>query len=87
MSSRFPSKDLKIKICKIIMLSVVLCGCNAWSLTLREERRLRVFENKIMRRIFRPKGDAIGEWKMLNNIELHSFTVHVILSERLSLED
>jgi hypothetical protein len=54
------------------MLSVVLYGCDAWSLTLRVERRLGVFENRIMRRIFGPKRDANGEWRRLNNKELHS---------------
>ena len=51
----------KIKIYKTIILPVVLYGCEAWSLTLRKERRLRVFENRILRRIFGPKGDENGE--------------------------
>ena len=49
---------LKIKIYRIIILPVVLYGCETWSLTLREERRLRVFENRVLRRIFGPKRDG-----------------------------
>jgi hypothetical protein len=50
----------------------VLYGCEAWCLTLREEYRLRAFENRILRRIFGPKRDENGEWRRLNNDELHS---------------
>jgi len=58
--SSFISKNLKI--CKIITLPVVKYGCETWSRTLREERRLRVFENRVLRRIFGPKRDeVIGE--------------------------
>ena len=47
-------------------------GCETWSLTLREERRLRVFENRVLRRIFGPKRDEVtGEWKKLHNEELN----------------
>ena len=60
-------------------LPVVLYGCETWSLTLREECRLRVFENRILRAIFGPKRDENGEWRRLYNEELHS-TVHLILS-------
>ena len=59
LSSRLLSKNLKIKIYKII-LQVVLYGCETWSVTLREECRLRVFENRILRRIFGPKRDENG---------------------------
>jgi hypothetical protein len=52
LSSMLLSKNLKIKIYKIIILPVVLYGCETWSLTLREERRLRVFENRVLRRVF-----------------------------------
>ena len=69
LSSRLLTKNLKIKICKTIILPVVLYGCETWSLTLREESRLRVFENMILRRIFEPKN---GEWRRLRNEELHS---------------
>ena len=66
------SKNLKINIYKTIILRVVLYGCETWSLTLREECRLRVFENSILRRIFGPKRDESGEWRRLHNEELHS---------------
>jgi hypothetical protein len=53
-------------------LSVVLYGCEAWSLTLREERRLKVFENRVLRRVFGPKRDEVtGEWRKLHNEELN----------------
>ena len=51
----------------------VLYGCETWSLTLRKERRLRVFENRILRRIFGPMRDANGEWRRLHNEKFHSF--------------
>ena len=54
LSSRFLSKNLKIKVYRTIIPSVVLYGCETWSLTLREERRLRVFENRVLRRVFGP---------------------------------
>jgi hypothetical protein len=55
------------------MLPVVLYGCESWSLTLREECRLRVFENRVLRRIFGPKRDeAIGKWRRLRNEELYT---------------
>ena len=54
---------------KTIILPVVLYGCETWSLTLREESRLRVFENKILRRIYGPKRDENGEWRRLHNAE------------------
>jgi hypothetical protein len=51
---------------------VVLYGCETWSLTLREEYRLGVFENKVLRRIYGPKRDEVtGEWRKLQNEELH----------------
>jgi len=56
----------------LIKLAVVLYGCETWSLTLREERRLRVFENRVLRRIFGPKRDEVtGEWRKLHNEELN----------------
>ena len=51
------SKKLKIKIYRVIILPVVLYGCETWSLTLRDDRRLRVFENRVLRRVFGPKRD------------------------------
>ena len=65
------SKKLNIKVYRTIIFSVVLYGCETWSLTLREERRLRVFENRVLRRVFGPKRDkATGEWRKLHNEEL-----------------
>jgi len=55
LSSRLLSKNLKIKIYSTIILPVILYGCEAWSLTLREESKLRVFENMVLRRIFGPR--------------------------------
>jgi hypothetical protein len=72
LSSRLLSRNGKVKIYKTIILPVVLYGCETWSLTLREEQRLRVFENKILRRIYGPKRDEVtGEWRKLHNEELH----------------
>jgi hypothetical protein len=59
MSSSLLYKNIKIKINRTIILPVVLCGCKTWSITLREERRLRVFENRVPRRIFGPKRDEV----------------------------
>jgi hypothetical protein len=68
LSSSLLSKNVKIKIYRTIILPVVLYGCESWSLTLREECRLRVFENRVLRRIFGPKRDEVtGEWKRLHN--------------------
>jgi hypothetical protein len=65
-------KNVKVKIYKTIILPVVLYGCETWSLTLREVNRLRVFENRILRRIFGPKRDEVtGELRKLHNEELH----------------
>jgi hypothetical protein len=65
------SKNLKIKIHKNI-LPVVFYGCETWSLTLREERRPRVFENRVLRRIFGPKRNEVtGDWRELHNEELN----------------
>ena len=68
LSSRLLSKNLNIKIHRIIILSLVLYGCETWSLTMWEERKLRVFENMVLRRIFGPRRDEImGEWRRLHN--------------------
>jgi hypothetical protein len=57
---------------KTIILPVVLYGCETWSLTLREEHRLRVFENRVLRILFGPKRDEVtGEWRKLHNEELN----------------
>ena len=61
-----------IKIYRTIILPVVLYGCETWSLTLREENRLRVFENRVLRGIFGAKRDEVrGEWRKLHNEELN----------------
>ena len=89
LSPSLVSKNLKIKKYRIIILPVVLYGCETWSLTLREERRLRVFENRVLRRIFGPKRDGVtGEWRKLHNDELNDLycspnIVRVIRSRRM----
>ncbi|KAJ4428674.1 hypothetical protein ANN_25667 [Periplaneta americana] len=66
-------KSLKVRIYKTVILPVVLYGCETWTLTLREEHRLKVFENKVLRKIFGAKRDEVtGEWKKLHNTELHA---------------
>jgi hypothetical protein len=68
---QFVIQNLKIKIYRTIILPLVLYGCETWSLTLREERRLRVFENRVLR-IFGPKrNEVIREWRKLHNEELN----------------
>jgi hypothetical protein len=80
LSSSFLSKDTKIKVYGNIILSVVLYGCENWSLTLREKRRLRMFENRVLRRIFGPKRDEItGEWRELQNEELNDLYSPIVL--------
>ncbi|KAJ4438254.1 hypothetical protein ANN_14193, partial [Periplaneta americana] len=72
---RLLSKNLKVRIYKTAtgILLVVLYGCETWTLTLREEQRLRVFENKVLRKIFGAKrGEVTGEWRKLHNTELHA---------------
>ena len=64
LSSSLLSKNLKIKIYRNIILPAVLYGSETWSLTLREESRLRVFQNRVLRRVFGPKKDEVpGEWR------------------------
>ena len=66
------SKNLKIKLYGTIILPVVLYECKTWSLTLREERRLRVFENRVLRRLFGPKRDEVtGKRRKLHNEEIN----------------
>ncbi|KAJ4439539.1 hypothetical protein ANN_07663 [Periplaneta americana] len=73
LSSSLLSKNLKVRIYKTVILPVVLYGCETWTLTLREELRLRVFENKVLRKIFGAKRDEVtGEWRKLHNTELHA---------------
>jgi hypothetical protein len=69
-SSRLLSKNVKIRIYKTIIFPAVLYGYETWSLTLREEHRLRVFENRVLRKIFGPKRDGeMGGWRKLHNEE------------------
>jgi hypothetical protein len=87
LSSRLITKNLKIKIYKTVILPVVLYGCETWSLTLREEHRLRVFGNRVLR-IFGPEREEDGSWRKLHNDELHSLysspnIVRVIKSRKL----
>jgi hypothetical protein len=64
-------KNIKIKIYKTITLPVILYGCETWCLTLREERRVRVFEKRVLMRIFGPRRDEVTwEWRKLHNEEL-----------------
>src|SRR5215475_6099359 len=89
LSSRLLSKNLKIKIYRTIIQPVVLYGCETWSLTLREEHRLRVFENRVLRRVFVPKRDEVtGEWRKLHKEELKDLysspsIVRVVKSRRM----
>jgi hypothetical protein len=72
-SSRLLSKNIKIRIYKSIILPVVLYVCETYPLTLREEHRLRVFENRELRRILGPKRDEVtGDWRKLHSEELHN---------------
>jgi hypothetical protein len=71
--NRLLSKNIKIRIYKTIILPLVLYGCETWSLTLWEEHRLRVFEDRVLRRIFGPKREEVtGGWRKLHNEELHN---------------
>ncbi|KAJ4435839.1 hypothetical protein ANN_18458 [Periplaneta americana] len=73
LSSSLLSKNLKVRIYKTVILPVLLYGCETWTLTLREEQSLRVFENKVLRKIFGAKRyEVTGEWRKLHNSELHA---------------
>jgi hypothetical protein len=87
--SRLLSKNVKVKIHKTIILLVVLYGCETWSLTVREEHRLRVFDNRVLRRIFGLKrNELMGGWGELHNEELHDLysspsIIRIIKSRRM----
>ena len=89
LSSSLLSRNVKIKIYRTIILPVVLHGREAWSFTLREEHRLRVFQSRVLRRIFGPKRDEVtGKWRRLHKNELYALyslpnIIRVIKSRRL----
>jgi hypothetical protein len=91
-SSKCLYKNLKIRIYKTIILPVVLYGCETWSLALREEHMLRVFENRVLRRIFGPKRvEVMGGWRKLHSEELHNLyslpnIIRTIKSRRMRWE-
>jgi hypothetical protein len=82
-----------MRIYKTIILPVILYGCETWSLTLREEHRLRVFENKVLRRTFGPKRDEVtGGWRKLHNEEFRDLysspsIIRIIKSRRMGWEE
>ena len=83
------TKTLKIKIYRTMILSIVLHGCETWSLTLREEHKLGLFENRVLRRVFGLKRDEVtGEWRKLHIEELRDLyslpnVVRVVKSRRM----
>jgi hypothetical protein len=91
LSSRLLSRNMKIKIYKNIILPAVLYGCETLSLTLREDHRLRVFENRVLRKIFGPSRDEVaGDWRKLHNEELRGLysspgIIRVIRARRMRL--
>jgi hypothetical protein len=93
LSSRLLPKNIKIRIQKTVILPVVLHGCDAWSLILREEHRLRVLEKRVLRGIFGQKRDEMtGDWRKLHNEELHNLysspnLIRMITSRRMAWQD
>jgi hypothetical protein len=83
------SENVNTRIYKTLLLPAVLYECETWSLILREEQRLRVFENKVLRRIFGPnRDDVTGEWRKLHNEELRDLysspsIIKIIMSRRM----
>jgi hypothetical protein len=76
LSSHLLLKSLNIRIFKTIIWPVILCGCETWSLTVKEEHRLRVFENRVLRRMFGLERDEVtGEWK---NCITRSFVIFTL---------
>jgi hypothetical protein len=86
LSSRLLSRNLKVKIYKTIILPVVLYECETWSLSLREEHGPKVFENRVLRRIFGPKTDEVTEdWRKLHNGELHNLYLSLDIIRQIKL--
>jgi hypothetical protein len=89
LSSHLLSKNVKVRIYKTIILPVVLYGCMGVWVTVREEHKLRVFENRVLRRMFGPKRDGVmGGWRKLHNEELHNLyslpsIIRIIKSRRM----
>jgi hypothetical protein len=89
LSFRLLSTNTKIRVYRTVILPIVLYACETWSLILREEQRLRVFENRVLSWIFGPKRDeATGEWRRLNDEEFNHLysspnTIRVIKSRRM----
>jgi hypothetical protein len=87
------SKNVKVRIYKTIILPVVLYGCETRSLTVREEHKLRVFQNRVLRRIFGTKRDGVtGGWRKLHKKELHNLysstsIIRIIKSRRMRWRD
>ena len=89
-TSNFAIQKFKDKKYRIIILPVVVYGCETWSLTLRKERRLRLIENRVLRRIFGPKRDEVtGKWRKLHNeftdMWISPNIIRVIKSQRMRL--
>ena len=88
-SSNLLSKNIEISIHRTIILPVVLYGCETWSLVLKEEHRLRVFENRVLRRVFGPKrGEVTWVWRKLHSEKLNDLycspnIIQVIKSRRM----
>jgi hypothetical protein len=83
--ARLLSKNVKIRIYRTIILPVVLYGCKTWSLTVREKHKLRVFENRVLKRIFGPKRNEVtGDWRELHNEELRNLysSASIIIKSR-----
>jgi hypothetical protein len=89
LSSHLLCKNVKVRIYKTIILPVVLYGCETWSLMVKQEHKLRVFENMVLRRIFGPKRDGVTRWwRKLHNEELHNLysspnIIRIIKSRRI----
>jgi hypothetical protein len=88
LSSRLLSGNLKVKTHKTIILPVVLYGCETWSVALREEHRLRVFENRVLKRIFGPKRDEVtGEWRKLYSGELRNLYSSPVIIRQIKIKE